>query len=122
MATIQKFEDIVAWQKARELNKRIYLLTTNSAIAKDYGLRDQMRRCSISVMSNIAEGFERTGDKEFARFLSIAMGSCAELKSQLYAALDVGFITEMEFNSVVILVDETGKLIQSFRKYLRLTD
>lgn len=91
MTTIKNFEGVFAWQKARELNKEIYLITNEGLFSKDFGLRDQIRRSSISIMSNIAEGFERRGDKEFIRFLNIAKGSCAELKTQLYAAIDVGY-------------------------------
>jgi len=119
MVSIKKFEEIIAWQKARELNAKIYFITNNAAISKDYGLRDQMRRSSISVMSNIAEGFERKGDKEFLRFLSISKSSCAELKSQLYAAYDVKLISVEDFEMLISGADEVSKLIQGFKSYLK---
>ena len=117
--TIKNFEDIIAWQKSRELNKEIYLITSVGSLSKDFGLKDQMRRSSISIMSNIAEGFERRGDKEFSRYLTIAKGSGAELKSQLFAALDVGYISDKEFQMLVDLANETSKLIQGFKSYLQ---
>jgi four helix bundle protein len=89
MSRIEKIEDLIIWQKARELSKKVYEITTEGKFAKDFGLRDQIRRSSVSVMSNIAEGFERQGDGEFKRFLSIVKGSLGEVRSQLYVALDV---------------------------------
>ena len=77
MASIKRFEDLLSWQKARELSRLVYQVSNNGTFAKDYGLRDQIRRASISIMSNIAEGFERGGDGEFVQFLSNAKGSCA---------------------------------------------
>ena len=91
MATVKKFEDLTCWQKARELNRLVYKISANGILGKDFGLRDQIRRASISVMSNIAEGFERGGDKEFVQFLSNAKGSCGEVRCQLYAALDENY-------------------------------
>lgn len=82
MSSIERFEDIEAWQKARELTRSIYAMTSHGAFSKDFALRDQIRRASVSGMSNIAEGFERGGDKEFKNFLSIAKASVGEVKSQ----------------------------------------
>lgn len=119
MANIERFEDIKAWQKARELVKTVYGLSSPATkLGKDFGLRDQIRRASVSVMSNIAEGFARRGDKEFRRFLSIALGSTAEVQSQLYAALDLGYITKKDFQSAYDTALETGKLITGFMQYL----
>ena len=118
MATIKRFEEVFAWQKARELNREIYLITDKGLFSKDFGLRDQIRRSSISIMSNIAEGFERRGDREFVRFLNIAKGSCAELKTQLYAANDIGYIDEEKFIFLMALANDTGKLLQGFKSYL----
>jgi len=119
MATIERFEDIKAWQKARELVRTIYRISTPATkLGKDFGLRDQIRRASVSVMSNIAEGFARRGDKEFKRFLSIALGSAAEVQSQLYAALDLGYITKKEFQDAYDAALETGRLITGFMQYL----
>jgi four helix bundle protein len=100
MGKIEKFEDINAWKKARELTKEIYLLTNNGDFSKDYALKDQVRRCSVSISSNIAEGFERQSDKEFARFLYIAKGSCGELRSQIYIALDVNYINKEQAQEI----------------------
>ena len=83
MAKIKRFEDIESWKKSRELAKSVYRITLNQRFARDFGLRDQIRRASVSILSNIAEGFERDGDKEFIQFLSLAKGSCGEVRAQL---------------------------------------
>ena len=88
MSKIQRFEDLIAWQKARELTKEIYTITRQGEFAQDYGLSGQIQRAAVSIMSNVAEGFERGGRGEFQQFLSIAKASCAELRSQLYVGLD----------------------------------
>ena len=107
---IEKFEDLIAWQKARKLTAKIYELTNVGAFARDFGLRDQIRRAAVSVMSNIAEGFERNRPKEFHQFLSIAKGSCAEVRSQLYIALDVGYLDEPTFRQVLADAEEVGRI------------
>ncbi len=112
---IDKFEDLIAWQKARELAKNIYRVTKIGEFLKDFGLRDQIRRASVSIMSNIAEGFERGGRSEFHQFLVIAKGSCAELRSQLYVALDVGYIDVETFQSLDGLAKEASRLIGGLR-------
>ena len=84
--TIKRFEQIEAWRKTRQLTASIYKVTSAGAFARDYGLRDQIRRAAVSSMSNIAEGFERDGNKEFIQFLSVAKGSTGEVRSQLYVA------------------------------------
>lgn len=119
MSTIKSFEDIQAWQKSRESNKEIYKVSSQGSFNKDFGLRDQIRRASVSVLSNIAEGFERNGSKEFIYFLSIAKGSAGELRAQLYVALDLEYITKAEFEKLNILVTETSKMISGFMNYLR---
>jgi four helix bundle protein len=88
MAEIKRFEDIEGWKEARELVSAIYAVSSKGSFAKDSELRDQIRRAAVSVMSSIAEGFERGGDKEFSQFLSLAKASCGEVRSQLYVALD----------------------------------
>ncbi|MCF6156250.1 MAG: four helix bundle protein [Candidatus Brocadia sp.] len=95
MATIRKFEDVDAWQKAREFSKESYSITNNGLISKDYDLKGQMRQASGSIMDNVAEGFERGRKGEFIQFLGIAKGSCGEVRSQLYRALDQGYISKM---------------------------
>ena len=99
MALIKKFEDIVAWQEARKLVASIYKLTNTGALAKDYGMRDQIQRAAVSAMTNIAEGFDCESKVEFSRFLGYARRSAAEVQSLLYAAFDVGYINEQDFNA-----------------------
>ena len=122
MATILRFEDIDGWKMARELTKDVYSITANGSFAHDYGLRDQIRRAAVSVMSNIAEGFERDGNKEFCNFLSIAKGSVAEVRSQLYVALDQGYISESEFQTIYVKANDNGRVIAGLMKYLRSSD
>ena len=122
MAKIEKFEDIQAWQKARELVSSIYEITARGDFAKDYSLKEQIRRAAVSIMSNIAEDFSRQTDKEFAQFLHVAKGSLAEVESQLYVALDLKYISEVAFRELYELSEETIRLISGFIKYLRKTD
>ena len=122
MATIEKFEDIEAWKKARELTRYIYRVTATGEFSRDFGLRDQIRRASVSIMSNIAEGFERGGNKEFSQFLATAKGSAGEVKSQLYVAMDAGFIDRSEFKKLYEKCTEIGRLIAEFMKYLAQTE
>ncbi len=122
MAKIERFEDLISWQKARELNRLVYKISANGTFAKDFGLRDQIRRASISIMSNIAEGFERGGDKEFAQFLSNAKGSCGEVRCQLYAALDEKYLSEIEFKQLSEQSLEVSRLISGFMTYLRRSE
>ncbi|WP_336066418.1 four helix bundle protein [Mesoflavibacter sp. CH_XMU1404-2] len=122
MAKFSSFEEIISWQKSRELNKDIYNITNkNSSFSKDFGLRDQIRRCSISISSNIAEGFERETTKEFIRFLYIAKASSGEFRSQLYLAFDLDYITKDEFSTLNLKVNEVSKLISGLIKYLNST-
>jgi len=100
MATIKRFEDISAWQKARELSKEIYAITKIGRFSKDYELKGQILKASGSIMDNIAEGFERGGKGEFIQFLGIAKGSCGEVRSQLYRALDREYIDKEKFNEL----------------------
>ena len=119
MAKIERFEDIEAWKRARVLTRRLYQKTNTGEFARDFGLRDQIRRAGVSIMSNIAEGFERgAGDKEFARFLSIAKGSAGEVRAQLYAALDVCYLTQTEFDELTQLAIEISRLLSAFMQYL----
>lgn len=119
MAKITRFEDLISWQKARELNQLVYRVSRTGAFAKDFGLREQIRRASVSVMSNIAEGFERGGDKEFIQYLSTAKGSCGELRAQLYAALDERYLTDQEFQQAYDTSSEVSRLISGFMNYLQ---
>lgn len=119
MAKIERFEDLEVWKKARELTKEIYEITEKNGFGKDYGLRDQIRRAAVSIMSNIAEGFERRGDREFQYFLSIAKGSAGEVRSQLYVALDACLINEDHFNKLIILVQEISRKVYGLNNYLQ---
>ncbi len=118
MSKIETFEDIQTWQQDREMTKAIYLLSNVGMFARDFGLRDQIRRASVSIMSNIAEGFERGGDVEFRRFLAIAKGSSGDVKAQLYVALDAGMIDQATFDSLYKKATETGNLVGGFMRYL----
>lgn len=122
MATIQRFEDIEAWKKARELSNAVYVATRKPAFTKDFELRNQIRSAAISVMSNIAEGYERDGNREFCQFLSIAKGSAGEIRSQLYIALDAGYIDTDEFRNLAGLAVEVSRMIRAFMRYLSHTD
>lgn len=119
MATISKFEDIEAWQLAREMTKAIYAISNDGAFARDFGLRDQIRRASVSIMSNIAEGFERGGDKEFFQFVSIAKGSSGEVRAQLYVALDAGYIDQQTFSRLSDMATQINRMLAGLMKYLR---
>ena len=105
---IEKFEDIIAWQRARELTLSIYKIFKNN---KDFGFRDQIQRASVSIMNNIAEGFERDTNKEFRHFLFIAKGSCAEVRSMLYLALDLKYINREQYENYHSLTMETSRLL-----------
>jgi len=119
MTTIKRFEDMKAWQKARELTSLVYQLTSEGSWARDFGLREQIRRAAVSVMSNVAEGFERRGDVEFARFLTMAKGSAGEVRSQLYVALDLAYVDERDFARARTLAEETSGMIAALMRYLR---
>jgi four helix bundle protein len=121
MATIERYEDIQGWQKARELTNFVYTVTKQRTFAHDFGLRDQIRKAAVSAMSNIAEGFERGGRAEFIQFLSIAKSSAGEVQSQLYIALDQEYITPDQFDRGYKLCDETMRLIGGFITYLQKT-
>jgi len=116
---IDKFEDIESWKDSRLLVKEIYQIFAN---VRDYSFRDQIQRASISVMSNIAEGFDRSSNKEFIQFLVIARGSVSEVRSLSYAALDIGYIDEKTFLSISEHCFKLTSLINGFIRYLRTTD
>ncbi len=121
MAKIERFEDIQGWQKGRELCKTVYQVTNKGAFSRDYGLRDQIRRAAISVISNIAEGFESQSDQTFIRHLYIAKGSPGEVRAQSYIALDQGYLTPAEFDTLYKIASETSRLISGFIQYLEKT-
>ena len=122
MTTIKDFEELKAWQKARQLAGYVYELTRKDLFSRDYGLRDQFQRAGSSVMHNIAEGFESGSDPEFVRFLKIARRSAGEVQSQLYLALDVQYISEEERQKAYLLAVEVKQLINGMMTYLRKSD
>ena len=122
MAKIEKFEDIEAWRSARDVAKLVYGITNIEPMCKDFALCNQIRRASISVLSNIAEGFERNGNREFIQFLSVAKGSCGEVRAQLYVALDQGYVSEIAFKDISQKLLETSRLIAGFMKYLQQSE
>lgn len=115
MARIDRFEDLIAWQKARELNRVLNHLVEQESLAKRYAFRDQLQRAAVSVMSNIAEGFERSGRAEYAQMLSIAKGSCGEVRSLLYVAADAGYIDQQTFHLLRAQAEEVSRLIAGLR-------
>lgn len=119
---IKKFEDIESWKKAGKLTNQIYQATATGSFARDFGLKDQIRRASISILSNIAEGFERGGDKEFLQFLAMAKGSCGEVRAQLCVAIDQGYLRQPSFEKLSTAAAEIGRLISGLMKYLSKSD
>ncbi len=115
MSTVNRFEDLKAWQLARELTKDVYLLSGTGKFARDFSLRDQIRRAAVSIMSNIAEGFERDGNKEFLQFLSQAKGSCGEVRAQLYVALDQTYIDSTAFAAASTATLELSRVVSGLR-------
>jgi four helix bundle protein len=115
VAKIQRFEDFIAWQKARVLTARVYKLTNQGGFTKDYGLRDQIRRSSVSIMANIAEGFERSAAAQFQHFLAIAKASCAELRSHFYVALNAGYLDATDFRNLIEQAAEVGQIVGGLR-------
>ena len=122
MGTVKRFEELEVWKESRKLAKSIHECTSNTPFSKDFTLKDQIRRSSGSVMDNIAEGFDRDGNREFIHFLTISKASLAETKSQLYRALDFGYISNEKFSRNQELADLIGKQIGGFIKYLQQSE
>jgi len=118
---IESFKEIESWQKARELVKEIYQMTNNGSFSKDYGLKDQIQRASVSIMSNIAEGFDSGSRKSFIRFLNYSYGSASEVESLLFVALDLNYITKKEFERISEKIKVIKNLIGGFIQYLKRT-
>jgi four helix bundle protein len=115
LSKVERLEDLIAWQKARDLARAIYQITQEEAFARDFGLARQIQRAAVSIMSNIAEGFERSGRREFHQFLSTAKSSCAEVRSQLYVAFDIGYLMKFEFQRLLAQAEEVGRVVGGFR-------
>lgn len=122
MATIERFEDLQCWQRARELSKNVYAITKIGDFVKDFEMKGQIRAASGSIMDNIAEGFDRGGRDEFKQFLTVAKGSTGEVKSQLYRALDQQYIVEEKFKEMYEEAEIVSKQIDALRNYLLKTE
>ncbi len=118
MSKIERFEDLLIWQKARALVRDIYRITESKGFGRDYGLKDQIRRASVSIMLNTAEGFARQTNKEFGRFLFMSHGSVAEVQSILYIALDLNYVSGEEFQILYAQRDEISRMISGLIKHL----
>lgn len=118
MPTITRFEDIEAWKTARELTRMVYVLTEQGPFAKDFGLKNQIQRASVSVMSNIAEGFESRTQAQFLEYLGHAKASAGEVRCQLYIAVDLKYLSQMQFDQVFELADKSSRQIARFLNYL----
>ena len=119
MATVVNFKDLEVWQNARALTARIYKLTRSGEFSKDFGLRDQIRRAAISIVSNIAEGFGRKSNSQFIQFLEIASGSTSEVEAQLYVALDLEYMTKEQFAEALSAAQRIGQMLTRLMQYLR---
>jgi four helix bundle protein len=115
MKKVERFEDLIAWQKARKLTREIYQVTRQGAFARDVDLTGQIRRASVSIRSNVAEGFERGSRGEFHQFLSTAKGSCAEVRSPLYVAFDIGSLDQSKFDEFLTRAEEVGRIVGGLR-------
>ena len=118
----ESFEELHVYQRARELTNAVYALTRGPLFSRDRGLVDQIRRASVSIMSNIAEGFERGGDKEFFQFVSLAKGSSGEVRAQLYVALDAGYIDQQTFSRLSDMATQINRMLAGLMKYLRSSE
>lgn len=116
---VKYFEDLEVWKSARDLTNKVYAVTSDGAFSKDFGLRDQIRRAAVSVMSNVAEGFERGGNQELIQFLSIAKGSCGEVRCQLYVALDQSYLNKEEGAKITDEFRKLSIMINNFMEYLK---
>jgi four helix bundle protein len=115
LSKVERVKDLIAWQKARDLARAIYQITQEGAFARDFWLARQIQGAAVSIMSNIAEGFERSGRREFHQFLSTAKGSCAEVRSQLYVAFDIGYLMKSEFQRLLAQAEEVGRVVGGLR-------
>jgi len=119
LPTITRFEDIQAWQTARVLTQALYRLSNQGSFARDFGLRDQMRRAAVSILSNVAEGFESQTQAQFIRYLGFAKASAGELRAQLYVALDAGYLDRRQFDQLYDQADKCSRQLSNFIAYLK---
>lgn len=119
MTTVNKFEDLEVWKTSRQFTLLVYQLARQEYFSKDHGLKDQICRAAVSIMSNIAEGFESQTQSQFVRYLGIAKASAGEARSQLYIALDIGYITKLQFEQAYELADKTIRQLYRFMNYLK---
>jgi four helix bundle protein len=119
LRVVRRFEDLKVWQKARKLVGDVYRVTNAAAFRHDFGLRDQMQRSAVSIMANIAEGFERDGTKEFTQFLSLAKASCGEVRSHLYVARDQNYLLEGMYEEIHRALVEISLMIKALMNYLQ---
>ena len=122
MRGVKHFEELEVWQRARDMTREIYTCCADGGFSRDFGLRDQIRRAAVSVVSNIAEGFERGGDREFRQFLALAKGSCGEVRAQLYVALDQGYLNQDKFDHLSALTIQIGRMLGGLMNYLKVSD
>jgi four helix bundle protein len=115
MTAVSRFEDLAVWQRARRFTASVYAASLTGNFAKDFGLRDQIRRASISIMANVAEGFDRTRPRQFQQFLAIAKASCAEAQSHLYVAWDAGYLSAKDFETLLEEARRLGRAIGALR-------
>lgn len=119
MATIGNFENIEFWRTSMDLCTEVYKITNSDTFSRDFGLKDQIRRASVSIPSNISEGYERDSKNQFLYFLSIAKGSCGEVRTQLRIAYNLNYLNELDFQSLNLICESTSKQLSGFIKYLR---
>jgi four helix bundle protein len=119
MATIGNFENIEVWRTSMDLCTEVYKITNSDTFSRDFGLKDQIRRASVSIPSNISEGYERDSKNQFLYFLSIAKGSCGEVRTQLRIAYNLNYLNELDFESLNLMCESTSKQLSGFIKYLR---
>jgi len=119
MPSAKRFEDLEVWQRARDLTRLVYRETSKTRFGNDFALRDQMRRAAVSVMSNLAEGFEREGSREFSQFVALAKGSCGEIRSQAYVAVDQNYFSEETFQEISESAKRLSRMLSSLLRYLK---
>ena len=118
---IQRFEDLIVWQKSLKVSKKVFILSDSGPLSREYSLKDQLRRSSLSIISNIAEGFGRYGKKDFRHFLSIANGSANELRAQLHLTKELGFVSAKEADELIELCAAISRMIKGLRNSVNKT-